>query len=85
MNEIHNPLVLHEDNQGAIFPAKNRQVDMRTKHIDICHHFLRYIVEDKYIDIKYISSEEKPVLIMKKNLSEVDFVKHMKSIIEGEL
>ena len=27
---------------------------MRTKHIDVRHYFLRDMVEDKDIDIKYI-------------------------------
>ena len=69
---------MYEDNQGAIFLANNRQVGMRTKHIDICHHFLRDMVEDKYIDIKYIRSEENSAYFMTKNCSEVYYVKHMK-------
>ena len=39
------PSVIYEDNQGETFLAKNRQVGIRTKHIDICHHFLRDMVE----------------------------------------
>ena len=85
MTEVQKPLVVYEDNQGAIFLANNRQVGMRTKHIDICHHFMRYMAEDKEIDIKYIMSEENPTEIMIKNCSEAYFVKPMNSIIEGEL
>ena len=40
MTEVKKPSVIYEDNQGAIFLAKNRQVGIRTKHIDIRHHFL---------------------------------------------
>ena len=56
MTKVKNTSIIYEDNQGTIFLANNRQVGICTKHIDICHHFLWDIVEDKYIDIKYIRS-----------------------------
>ena len=43
MTKLENPSVICEDNQGTIFLSKNRQVGIRTKHIDIHHHFLRYM------------------------------------------
>ena len=80
MIELHKPSVLYENNQGAIFPVKNSQVGICTKHIDICHHFMRDMMEYKDIDIKYIRSEENPADIMTKNTSEAYFVKHIKRI-----
>ena len=77
MTEVKNPSVIYDDNQGAIFLEKSRQVGIRTKHIDICHHFLHDMVEDKDIDIHYIRSEYKPEDIMKKNTSETDFARHI--------
>ena len=35
------PGILLEDNTGAIFLVKNKQVGMRTKHIDVQYHFVR--------------------------------------------
>ena len=35
------PGVIFEDNEGAIFLSKNKQVSQRTKHIDLRYHFLR--------------------------------------------
>ena len=49
---------MYEDNQGAISLENNRQVGMRTNHIIICRHFMRDIVEDKDINIKYIRREK---------------------------
>ena len=80
MNEAHKPSVIYEDNQGYIFLVKNMEVGMHTKHIDIRHHFLKVMVEDKYIDIKYIWSEEIPASITTKNTSKADFVKHTNRI-----
>ena len=83
MSEVQKPSVMYKDNQGVIYLANNRQVGMRTKHIDICHHFLREMVEDKDMDIKYIRSEENPAYIMTKNGSETYYDKHTKNIKEG--
>ena len=70
-----------EDNQGGeIFLSKNRQVGIHTKHMDICHHFLRDMVEDKDIDIQYIWSEDNPADIMTNNTSKSDFVRPMNNI-----
>ena len=67
MTKLQNPFVIYEDDQGTIFLAKNRQVGIHTKRIDIRHHFLRYIVEDKNLDFQYIRSEENPAEIITKN------------------
>ena len=85
MTEVKKPSVIYEDNQGDIFLENNRQVGIRTKHIDIRKSFLREMVEDKDIDIKNIRREENPVDIMRNNTYEEDFVKHMKRIIEVEI
>ena len=58
MTEVQKQSVVSEDNQGEILMAKNSQVGMRTKHIDIRHHFLRDVVEDKDTGIKYNNTKE---------------------------
>ena len=78
--EVHKPLVIYADNQGAILIAKNRQVGIRTKHINIRHHFMRDLVEEEDIDIKYIWSGDNPADIMIKNIREADLKKHIKRI-----
>ena len=85
MTKVYKPSVIYEVNQGIIFLVKNRQVGIHTKHIDIRNHFLRDIVEDKYIGIQYIWSEDNPVDIMTNNTSEAYFTRHMKRITEVEL
>ena len=85
MTEVEKTSVIYEDNQGAIFLAKKRQIGIHTKHIDISHHFLRDMVEERDIDIHYIRSEQNPSDIINKNTSEADFARHMRRITEGEL
>ena len=35
------PGIIFEDNSGVIFLVRNKQVTMRTKHIDVRYHFVR--------------------------------------------
>ena len=83
MTEVQKPSVVYEGIQVTIFLSKNRQVGLHTKHIDISHHFLRDMVEDKAIGVHYIWREDNPAYIMKNNTSETDFARHIKIITEG--
>lgn len=52
------PIILLEDNQGAIALAKNPIGHSRTKHIDIRFHLVREAQRDGIIDIQYCPTEE---------------------------
>ena len=62
------PGVIFEDNEGAIFLAKNQQVGMRTKHIDVKYHFIRDLIKDKYLDLVYVRSKDNYADLMTKNV-----------------
>ncbi len=49
---------LFSDNQSAIALTKEHQYHARTKHIDICFHFIRWIVEEGKIRLIYCPTEE---------------------------
>ena len=85
MTKVQNSHVIYEDNQDMILLAKNRQVGIHTKHIDISHHFLGDMEEEKGINIQYIQREDNPEDIMNENTKEADLETNMKSITEGEL
>ena len=63
------PGIIYEDNEGAIFLAKNQQVGMRTKYIDVRYHFIRDLIRDKFLDLRYVESENNYADIMTKNVS----------------
>jgi hypothetical protein len=67
------PGVILEDNTGAIFLVKNSQVGMRTKHIDVRHHFLRELWKHGEVSPLYIKSEDNVADVMTKNVSETLF------------
>lgn len=47
------PVILFMDNKAAIRVAKNPEFYARSKHIDICYHFIRQRVELRHIQIHY--------------------------------
>ena len=62
------PMMICADNQAAIFLAINPAVERRTKHIDICHHYICEQVETKVIDLYHIAGEENPADLFTKPL-----------------
>ncbi|CAG7815634.1 unnamed protein product [Allacma fusca] len=50
----HGPTSVFVDNQSAIRLAKNPEMLARTKHIDVRHHYVRELVANGQIDVKYI-------------------------------
>ena len=67
LTKIKQTAIIYEDNLGAIFLTKNHQVSQRTKHIDIRQHFLRVLVEDKLLEVRFVKSENNSSDIATKN------------------
>ena len=51
-------LTLFYDNMSAINISKNLVQHSRTKHIDIHHHFTRELVENKYIVLEHVDTND---------------------------
>ncbi|GJU83336.1 hypothetical protein Tco_1285701 [Tanacetum coccineum] len=62
------------DNKGAIYLSKNPVQHLRTKHIEICHHFLRDNVQKGNISIEKVSSEDNVADILTKPLKHEPFI-----------
>ena len=76
LNVIHDcPIVIQEDNQGAIAMSKNPVFHGRTKHIDIRYHFIREAVVNGTIELEYCNSENMVADIFTKALSKPRFEK----------
>jgi len=50
------PGVIEGDNQGAIALTKNTKDHGKVKHIDICHHYIRELVETGAVVVEQIPS-----------------------------
>lgn len=60
---------LCNDNIGAQRLATNPVFHVRTKHIDIRHHFVREVVDAGLIRLEHVASEEMPADVLTKGLS----------------
>ncbi|GJS80259.1 retrovirus-related pol polyprotein from transposon TNT 1-94, partial [Tanacetum coccineum] len=61
------------DNKGAIDLSKNLVLHSRTKHIEICHHFLRDNVQKGNISIEKVASKDNIADILTKPLKREPF------------
>lgn len=52
------PVVIFEDNQGAIALAQNPVAHNRTKHIDVKYHFIRENISNKTVHLRYIPTDQ---------------------------
>ena len=68
------------DNQSAIDISKNPVQHSRTKHIDIRHHFIRDLVEEKIITLHHIPTENQLANIFTKPLDATRFESLRKSL-----
>ena len=46
------------DNQGSIFIASNPVTEKRSKHIDICYHYIREVVERNLAKVFFIDGDK---------------------------
>ena len=62
----YNQTTVYEDNQGTIAVARNPVHRQRCKHIDIKYHFIREIVNNEKVLLKYCPTEEMVADLMTK-------------------
>ena len=67
-NVTQDAMTLFCDNLNAINISKNPIQHSRTKHVDIRHHFIRELMEDKVIKLEHVSTENRLVDIFTKAL-----------------
>ena len=54
------------DNTSAIAISKNGRFNSRAKHIDLRAHFIRDLVRDKIVNLKYIGTNDNIADVMTK-------------------
>ncbi|CAL9005508.1 unnamed protein product [Prunus brigantina] len=57
------------DNQSAIHLASNPVFSARTKHVEVDYHFTRELVQQRFMSIKFVSSEHQLADVFTKPLS----------------
>ncbi|GAA0151671.1 transmembrane signal receptor [Lithospermum erythrorhizon] len=73
-------MTLYCDNMSAISIFKNPVQHSRTKHIDIKHHFIRELVEDKVVNLEHVSTDKQMVDILTKGF-DVNQFEYLKTVL----
>ena len=79
--EVKLPITVHVDNVGAIFMATNHTSSDRTKHVDVRYHFVREIIEDGVVKIKFVRSKENDADLFTKNVHGELYSKHSQKLV----
>jgi hypothetical protein len=69
------PIPLFGDNQGLIFIASNPIQEKRSKHIDLCYHYIRDVVQDGKVELFFVEGTQNPADMFTKNLERIKFLK----------
>lgn len=80
-----NTMNLFIENSSAIQISKNSVQHSKTKHIDIRHHFIRELVEEKTISIAYIKIKHQLAKILTKPLDAKNSMHLRNSVGECEM
>lgn len=80
LQTMENPIIVYGDNLSAQQLAKNPVYHSRSKHIDIRYHFVRELVKNNFIELRYVSTNEMIADIFTKNLSKPKHEKFVKDL-----
>jgi len=84
--EVELPIIVRVDNVGAIFMSENVTTSQRTKHVDIRYNYVREFIQDDFIKIIFVKSEDNRADIFTKNVtSDLQGVHAEKFLIDKEI
>jgi hypothetical protein len=74
--KVKTPIIVNVDNVGAMFVSENLSTSQRTRHVDIRCNYLREFVEDEFIKIIFVKTDNNQSDGFTKNLSGDLYEKH---------
>ena len=77
------PTVILEDNKACISFSLNHTCHDRSKHIDIRHHWLRSMVEDKIVVLEHLPTNEQVADILTIHVLKKLFLKFRQMMFYG--
>ena len=79
---VNKPVVVLEDNQSAIAMTLGRSVYKRSKHINLRYHYVRQLIAQGKLEIRYQPTELQPADLFTKALAHTLFLRHA-SVVMG--
>ena len=78
--DVIEPVLISCDSQAAIAYTKDPKFYAKTKHIDIKFNFVKDIVAQKEVNMKYITIQEIVANLFTKPISKEAYFRHVKSL-----
>jgi hypothetical protein len=79
--KIKLPIIVKVDNVGAIFMAENVTATKLTRHVDARYHYVREFIEEGFIKIIFVKSDDNKADGFTKNLKTELYEKHSESYL----
>lgn len=77
-----NTIDINVDNKAAIFISENNLINQKVKHIDIRYHYIRELIKENKIKLKYIKSQENIADGLTKFLSNIKMTTFRNNILQ---
>ncbi|MBW0529674.1 hypothetical protein O181_069389 [Austropuccinia psidii MF-1] len=75
--------VVHSNNQSSIAIASHPIYHHETRHIDFLLHFIRALLEQQHLQLKYLPTEKMPADLLTRNVPLAKSIPHLKSILSN--
>lgn len=62
------PTKTYCDNQYAIALSRNARLHVRTRHVEVAHHFIRHLTTTKQVEVEYVRTKENLANLLTKGL-----------------
>jgi hypothetical protein len=76
------PMIVRLDTIGAIVMTENPSSGVRTRHIDTWYHFNREHLDDGFIEIVFVITNDNDADIFTKNVNKETYEKHIVKFFE---
>jgi hypothetical protein len=77
--------MISEDKTEAILLSQNKQIGGRTKHIDMCYHFICKKVENRSVTVSFVNTVKNPSDFLSKNVTQKIHDTHAFNMRNGTL
>jgi hypothetical protein len=73
---------IYNDNQAAIYTCTKKALGTQMRHILVNYHFVKELISNLQLSVKYISTEDMSADIFTKTLPRLTFERHRRTILQ---
>ena len=66
--KVQLPIIIRLDSIAAMFMAETANASNRSRHVDVCYHFIQECVEDGFIKMEFVTTDKNLADMFTKNV-----------------